>query len=133
MKKFSDVFKLMVNVTGSTDFNLECHLDMEHNIDKEIELIGFRKNFVKVRITQEVEPENKKNIVIIQDTFKVKEVKFKYFSKNVDRLSLILIQKYEKEKEIEMVKLRLDNVIIDLELIPEDLYKQNEMEEGLEE
>ena len=123
MNTFDGVFELFdLSVRRLANGNkLRVVLECQEDLDVERELIEFRGDNVKVKITQKIPPENQKDIVIVDSVFEVFDIKFRRL-RNGDKLSLILEQLYDKEKEIDLVKLRYNDVSLFMEKINEELF-----------
>jgi hypothetical protein len=123
MNTFDGVFELFdLSVRRLANGNkLRVVLECQEDLDVERELIEFRGDNVKVKITQKIPPENQKDIIVVDSVFEVFDIKFRRL-RNGDKLSLILEQLYDKEKEIDLVKLRYNDVSLFMEKINEELF-----------
>jgi len=126
MNQFEGIFEVFdISVRRLANGNklrviLECLEDLE--IEKGI--IEFRGDNVKAKMSQSVLPENVKDIIVVDTVFEVFDIKCRRL-RNGDKLSLILEQLYEKGKELDLVKLRYNDVKIFLERIEEELFDDN--------
>jgi 16S rRNA U1498 N3-methylase RsmE len=120
--EFEGVFELFdLKVRRLRNGNkLSIVLETGEDIELEREIIAFRGETVKVSITQEIEPQKKKDIVQIDDVFEVFDIKCRRL-RNGDKLSVVLEASYEKTLEIELVKIRYDNVKVSFDRIQEEL------------
>jgi 16S rRNA U1498 N3-methylase RsmE len=120
--EFEGVFELFdLKVRRLRNGNkLSIVLETGEDIELEREIIAFRGETVKASITQEVEPQKKKDIVQINDVFEVFDIKCRRL-RNGDKLSVVLEAGYEKTLEIELVKIRYDNVKVSFDRIQEEL------------
>ncbi|MHA2179841.1 MAG: hypothetical protein ACXAAH_00305 [Promethearchaeota archaeon] len=120
--EFEGVFELFdLKVRRLRNGNkLSIVLETGEDIELEREIIAFRGETVKASITQEVEPQKKKDIVQINDVFEVFDIKCRRL-RNGDKLSVVLEASYEKTLEIELVKIRYDNVKVSFDRIQEEL------------
>jgi len=90
------------------------------DIETEKKLLHFRKHSVKASITREQEPARNKDIVNIEDSFEVYNLKWSG-SQNGEKFFLVMDQIYTKDKEIEGARLRKDNCKIFLEKLQKEL------------
>jgi 16S rRNA U1498 N3-methylase RsmE len=95
-------------------------LESEEDLDTEKRIIEFRGENVKANLTQEHQPEKKKDVVSIDDVFEIFDIRCRRL-RNGDKLSIILETSYEKNLELQLVKLRYDNVRISFNKMQEEL------------
>jgi hypothetical protein len=123
MKEVFELFDLSVRRLSNGN-KLRIVLERQQDIEIEKKLIEFRGENVKVKMTQEIEEDDIKP-VYIEDIVEVFDIKCRRL-RNGDKLSLILEQLYEKEKELQLVKLRYDNVAVFIEKIQDELFEDVE-------
>lgn len=95
------------------------------NLELEKKLIEFRGSNVAVKMTQDIEPENKEDKIFIDSNFEVFDIKYRKL-RNGDKLRLIFESLYDKFLEIQLVKLRFNDVKIFMEEIGELPFNQND-------
>ncbi len=92
-----------------------------YNLAVDKKLIEFRGKNIKLTGTQEVEPKEKKNIVLLDDIFEVLDIKWKPY-KNGAKTILELEEAYDKEKDVKAAILRGDNVKLSWEETQQELF-----------
>jgi len=130
-KQFEGIFEVFdFKVRRTRNLNMIMYvLERPEDIPTEKRLIDFRGKNVAVLMTQEKEPANKRNIVTIEDTFKVDDLCLRSL-KNGNKLRLVLVQAYEKDKEKQAVELRYENIKLSMEITDQELDFGDESEEG---
>lgn len=125
MKQMEGIFELFdLSVRRLANGNkLRIVLECVEDLDVEKKLIEFRGENVKAMLAQQ--SSDGKQAVNVEDVFEVFDIKCRRL-RNGDKLSFILEQLYEKEKEIELVKLRYDNVKIFMEKIQDQLFNDED-------
>lgn len=115
MKEFNGSFELFgIDVKRSLQGNkLKVVFKMEEDKAIEKKLIDFRDDWVLLTVNQKIPQESIGEIVSVSGKFVVREIKCRS-SRNGCNLFLILDQDYEKEKELEFVNLRFQEVIINM-------------------
>jgi hypothetical protein len=126
MNQFEGIFEVFdISVRRLANGNkLRVVLECQEDLEVEKGIIEFRGDNVKVKMSQSVLPENVKDIIVVDTVFEVFDIKCRRL-RNGDKLSLILEQLYEKDKELDLVKLRYNDVKIFLERIEEELFDDN--------
>jgi hypothetical protein len=125
MTKFEGTLELFdLNVRRLANGNkLRVILECPEDIDIEKKIIEFRGANVKVTMTpQETEGEKPS---IHEEVFEVFDIKCRRL-RNGDKLRVILECLYEKEKEIPLVKLRYEDVLLTMEKIQQDIFEKAE-------
>jgi hypothetical protein len=126
MNQFEGIFEVFdISVRRLANGNkLRVVLECQEDLEVEKGIIEFRGDNVKAKMSQSVLPENVKDIIVVDTVFEVFDIKCRRL-RNGDKLSLILEQLYEKDKELDLVKLRYNDVKIFLERIEEELFDDN--------
>jgi hypothetical protein len=106
---------------------LSIIFETAENLELEKKLIEFRGDNVTVNLTQE-SPENESDRVNIEGIFEVFDIKCRRL-RNGDKLRLVYECLYDKEQELKLVKLRYDNVKINMELIELPFEKEDDPEQ----
>ena len=104
---------------------LSVVFESTEDLELEKKLIEFRGENVRVTLTQEHEPENKSDRVFIDGNFEVFDLKCRRL-RNGDKLRLVIECLYEKNQELELVKLRYDNVKVFMEKVGELPFDQDD-------
>src|SRR4030043_2330309 len=126
MNQFEGIFEVFdISVRRLANGNkLRVVLECQESLEVEKGIIEFRGDNVKAKMSQSVLPENVKDIIVVDTVFEVFDIKCRRL-RNGDKLSLILEQLYEKDKELDLVKLRYNDVKIFLERIEGELFDGN--------
>ena len=114
--KFEGIFELFdISVRRLRNGNkLRLVFESSEDMETEKKLIEFRGHNVKAVITYESQPEN--DNVVIEDTFEVFDINCRRL-RNGDKLKLVIEQMYEKNIELDAVKLRYQNCKIFFEKV----------------
>lgn len=104
---------------------LRVVLEKSEDIELEKQLIEFRGENVKAKISQQKNPESAGSIILVESGFEVFDLKCRRL-KNGDKLSLILECMYDKKLELKLADLRFDDVILQMEKIDEELFDESE-------
>jgi hypothetical protein len=129
-RTFTGIFELFdTHVERNHNGNrLVYFFEIAEDVEIEKKLIYFREENVKAHIKRQVELPNKKDNVEIDDVFECLGSKWRRLKKG-NKLRLVLKQAYDKDKELDAVKLRFDNCQLDLEITQEGLDFGEEPEE----
>lgn len=127
-KQFEGVFELFdVTVRRLANGNkLKVTLEIPEDLEVEKRLIEFRGNNVHVQMTQSEQPNNLNDVVNFEGIFEVFDIKVRRL-RNGDKLSLTMEQSYSKPNELDLIKLRFDDVNLFIQEIQEELqFEDNE-------
>ena len=133
LQTFEAVFELFdLKVRRLRNGNkLSLVFESGEDLETEKKLIEFRGCDVKAEITQDKEPQAKRDIVTISDNFEVFEIKCRRL-RNGDKLQLVIEQLYTKEKELAAVKLRYHDCKVFFSRVQQELDLEDEEEESEE-
>ena len=129
MKKFDGVFELFdIDVKRSMQGNkLVLTFKADENKAIEKKLIDWRDEWAEVSIRQKLPQESVGEIITVKDKFQVKDIRVRN-SKNGNNLFLYVERPYEKVKEVEIVELRFQEVVIDMIPTEPELFQNAQSE-----
>lgn len=115
IKEFSGEFELFeISVKRTMQGNkLKLVFKMEEDKTVEKKLIDLRDEWILLTVKQKLPQESIGDIVTIKDKFEMKEIKVRN-SKNGNNLFFVVDQEYYKEKEINIVNLRFQDVVVNM-------------------
>lgn len=112
-----EVYNLEVRRTSQAAFQ-RVVLEATHSLELEREIIEFRADDVKAKLTySDLDTGKQQSVEFVSN---VKEIKVRLLKED-DKIRIVLQAQYDKEKEPELVSLRFKDVAITLERIENQL------------